>query len=416
MLTDTGCLAGISVGLFSAAAVAVATSLLDLVSCGAESARVAFTFGAHVGRCSQLLEPTRVAATSPVSWAFVVMGVPVEAVQAELDVFNDQGEPTGPSTTTAPLTQISISHVDHASVGVTGPPSRLMELFQQSQRLGSSRHAPLPISGGLCHVPNVYDAHDVRAILETAGVREGWGRKPVQRPLLSPYTGAPFSAADACGLVEAICAEALTKPLYFDKLGDGAVAQLKRHQAKSSSFEILHYQTSPLTGSIISSIAETLPGSLQTSCVVRRQDLVEWVMQLDESRSDQLQGTPGLPQESKLAVIGMSCRLPGGADTPERFWQLLVDGRDTHTTIPPDRFNIDAHFDPSGETENSVGTRFGNFIDNPGHFDAGFFNMSPREVGCGFRTQVERPVDKTVELTWLREYRPSRQTRCSGWP
>lgn len=377
MITDTACLAGISVGLFSAAAVAVSTSLLDLVSYGAESARVAFTFGAHVGRCSQLLEPTATV-TSPASWAFVVMGVPLEVVKAELDMFNGQQQDSGiagPSTTT-PLTQVSISHVDQASVGVTGPPSRLKELFRQSQRLGSSRHAPLPISGGLCHVPNVYDAHDVRAILETAGVRERWGSKLVQRPLLSPYTGAPFSASNACGLIEAICTEALTKPLYFDKLSGGAVMQLKMH-SESSSFEILHYQTSPLTENIISSITETLSSSLETC--VQRQGLVEWVMQND-SRFEQLHGTPGHPQESKLAVVGMSCRLPGGADTPERFWELLVDGRDTHTTIPPDRFDVDAHFDPSGETENTIGTRFGNFIDNPGHFDAGFFNMSPREA------------------------------------
>lgn len=381
MITAVRCLAGISVGLFSAAAVAVSTSLLDVVSYGAESVRVAFTFGAHVGRCSQLLERTATA-TSSASWACVVMGVPAEVVQAELDMFNGQQQSsgqddlTGPGTTT-PLTKISISHVDRASVGVTGPPSRIRELFRQSRRLGSSRHAPLPISGGLCHVPSVYDAGDVRAILETAGVREGWGPKLVQRPLLSPYTGAPFSAADACGLVEAICTEALTKPLYFDKLGDGAATQLKMH-AESLSFEILHYQDSPLTDSIISGITETLSSSLQ-ACV-RRQDLVEWARQ-DESRFDGLHRTPGLPQESKLAIVGMSCRLPGGADTPERFWQLLVDGRDTHTVIPPDRFDIDAHFDPSGETQNSVGTKFGNFIDNPGHFDAGFFNMSPREVG-----------------------------------
>ena len=380
MITDTGCLAGISVGLFAAAAVAVSTSLLDVVSYGAESARIAFTFGAHVGRCSQLLEST-VAATSPASWAYVVMGVPVEVIKAELEIFNGQQQLSGRdningASTTTPLTQVSISHVDHASVGVTGPPSRLRELFRQSTRLGSSRYAPLPISGGLCHVPNVYDAHDVRIILETADVRERWGPKLVQRPLLSPYTGAPFSATDPSGLIEAICTEALTKPLHFDKLGGGAVTQLKMHK-ESSSFEILHYQTSPLMENIVSSITDTLSSS-STTCV-GRQDLVEW-MTHDESRFDQLHGTPGLPQESKLAVVGMSCRLPGGADTPEKFWQLLVDGGDTHTIIPPDRFDVDAHFDPTGETENTIGTKFGNFIDNPGQFDAGFFNMSPREV------------------------------------
>ncbi|EFX04268.1 polyketide synthase [Grosmannia clavigera kw1407] len=295
-------------------------------------------------------------ALSKTTWASVITGLPAEVVQAELDRFHGQQDVDGEKGMTTALTQISISHVDHASVGITGPPAHLTQLFRQSKTLGSSRHAALPISGGLCHVPNVYDAED---------------------PLLSPYTGTAFPAKDACHLIEAICTEALTKPLFFDKLTEGAVAHIlpELNIHAEPSCQILHYRTSLLPDTIISAVVENLP----PSTVVQRQDLVDWAMQ-DESVTDQHCGNPGLPQDSKLAIVGMACRMPGDADTPEQFWQLLVEGRDTHTRVPPDRFDLQAHFDPSGETENAVGTQFGNFISNPGHFDAGFFNMSPREA------------------------------------
>ncbi|RFU80155.1 beta-ketoacyl synthase domain-containing [Trichoderma arundinaceum] len=373
----TTCLAGISVGLFSAAAVAVSISLIDLVSFGAESVRVAFSFCVHVGRISELLEKTAgvEAAASPVSWAYVVTGVPAEVVQAELDKFNGQDELSDVSTKAMPLTQVSISHVDQASVGVTGPPARLKKLFCQSQILSSSRHSPLPISGGLCHVSNVYDLEDVRSILNIAKVWERWGSRSVHIPLLSPYTGAPFPVADAYHLIEAICTEALTKPLYFDRLAEGVVMQIiHERERKISSCQILHYRTSLISDTIISDITNRLPLNS-----VQRQDLVDWAMD-KEYTFDQLTSNPNLPQHSKLAVVGMACRMPGGADSPEQFWELLVNGTDTHTIIPSDRFDVDAHFDASGEAENTIGTRFGNFIANPGYFDAGFFNMSPREA------------------------------------
>lgn len=294
-----------------------------------------------------------------------------------MDHFNneqDSGVENGAKTL---LTRISISHVDQVSVGITGPPSRLTELFRRSLRLASSRHAALPISGGLCHVPNVYDDDDVRAILKAAQAEDRWGSRPVQRPLLSPYTGAAFEASNAHQLVRAICTEALTKPLFFDRLAEGAATHISHDLGSQTaqSCQILHYRTSSISETIISTVNEKLSPEI----MVQRQDLVDWLM-AEESAMDQECGNPGVPQDSKLAIVGMACRMPSDADTPERFWELLVEGRDTLSVVPPDRFDIEAHFNPKGEIENTVGTKFGNFISNPGQFDAGFFNMSPREV------------------------------------
>ncbi len=90
--------------------------------------------------------------------------------------------------------------------------------------------------------------------------------------------------------------------------------------------------------------------------------------------------TPRSTAHSKLAVIGMSCRLPGGASNTEQFWELLERGLDVSRRIPPDRFDIDTHYDPTGKQLNKSMTQYGCFIDEPGLFDAPFFNMSPREA------------------------------------
>ena len=50
-------------------------------------------------------------------------------------------------------------------------------------------------------------------------------------------------------------------------------------------------------------------------------------------------------ERQPIAVVGMSCRFPGGRN-PEEFWKLLSEGRDGITEIPPDRWDIDAYYDP----------------------------------------------------------------------
>ncbi|MFI1386680.1 type I polyketide synthase, partial [Embleya sp. NPDC020886] len=77
-----------------------------------------------------------------------------------------------------------------------------------------------------------------------------------------------------------------------------------------------------------------------------------------------------------IAIIGMSCRLPGGARSPERFWELLDHGVDALAPLPTDRgWDLDAAFD-----ENRSYVREGGFLYDAGEFDAEFFGISPREA------------------------------------
>jgi myxalamid-type polyketide synthase MxaC len=82
-----------------------------------------------------------------------------------------------------------------------------------------------------------------------------------------------------------------------------------------------------------------------------------------------------------IAITGMGCRMPNGANSPEEYWQLLRDGRDGVSEVPPDRWNIDAYYDPDPDAPGKVYTRSGGFLNfKPDRFDAAFFGMSPREA------------------------------------
>ena len=63
-----------------------------------------------------------------------------------------------------------------------------------------------------------------------------------------------------------------------------------------------------------------------------------------EKMQAKLDAVTGARTES-IAIIGVGCRFPGGADDPESFWQLLRDGVDTIREVPPDRWDIEAFYD-----------------------------------------------------------------------
>ena len=83
--------------------------------------------------------------------------------------------------------------------------------------------------------------------------------------------------------------------------------------------------------------------------------------------------------KESIAVIGIGCRVPG-ADNPDAFWRLMRDGVDAISTVPPDRFDIDALFDPDPEATGRIATRCGGFLRNVDQFDSGFFGIAPREA------------------------------------
>lgn len=85
-------------------------------------------------------------------------------------------------------------------------------------------------------------------------------------------------------------------------------------------------------------------------------------------------------QEEPIAVIAMSCRLPGGVDTPKEFWEFLERGGDGIIDVPTDRWDANALYDPDPETRGKSYCRKGGFVYPIDLFDAAFFGISPREA------------------------------------
>ncbi|WP_406358257.1 type I polyketide synthase [Streptomyces sp. NBC_01635] len=85
--------------------------------------------------------------------------------------------------------------------------------------------------------------------------------------------------------------------------------------------------------------------------------------------------------EDPVVIVGMACRFPSDADTPERFWQLLADGTDVMVPFPEDRdWDVAALYDPEPGRAGRTSTRTGGFLDGFADFDPGVFNISPREA------------------------------------
>ncbi|MEU3459409.1 SDR family NAD(P)-dependent oxidoreductase [Streptomyces sp. NPDC006733] len=84
--------------------------------------------------------------------------------------------------------------------------------------------------------------------------------------------------------------------------------------------------------------------------------------------------------DEPLAIVGMSCRYPGGVTSPEELWELVASGRDAVGGLPTDRGWDPSIYDPDPDQAGKINTKGGAFLDRIGEFDAGFFGISPREA------------------------------------
>lgn len=100
-------------------------------------------------------------------------------------------------------------------------------------------------------------------------------------------------------------------------------------------------------------------------------------------------------QREPIAIVGMGCRFPGGANSPEQFWQLLVNGVDAITEVPETRWHIRDYFDADSLEPGKTYSKWGGFINGIEKFDAPFFKISSRET-----QRIDPQHRLLLEVTW----------------
>ena len=87
-----------------------------------------------------------------------------------------------------------------------------------------------------------------------------------------------------------------------------------------------------------------------------------------------------LGNNQPLAIVGIGCHFPGGAHTPDLYWDLLFTGTDATREVPETRWNADKYHDPNPKKVGKMVTRRGGFLSEIDQFDPQFFGISPREA------------------------------------
>src|SRR5271169_216900 len=97
-----------------------------------------------------------------------------------------------------------------------------------------------------------------------------------------------------------------------------------------------------------------------------------------------------------IAIVGMSCRFPGGVDSPDSLWDMVADERDVMSEFPTDRgWDLAGLFDDDPDAPHKCYARAGGFVDDVAGFDAGFFCVAPSEA---LATDPQHRM--LLELSW----------------
>ncbi|MEO8152052.1 MAG: SDR family NAD(P)-dependent oxidoreductase [Rhizobacter sp.] len=97
-----------------------------------------------------------------------------------------------------------------------------------------------------------------------------------------------------------------------------------------------------------------------------------------------------------IAIVGMACRVPGGVEDADSFWNLLAEGKDVVGEVPPDRWDVDAYYDADPNKLGKARTKAGGFLKDIDLFEPSFFGMSPREA-AGVDPQQRLLLEVTSE-------------------
>ncbi|KAL2062955.1 hypothetical protein VTL71DRAFT_6027 [Oculimacula yallundae] len=339
---------GLCTGSFAAAAISTSHTISELIPAALEAVLVAFRTGLASIEARDDIEYSQ-QLSAP--WSVIVA---LQQCDAEAGLSAFASTKNGLPRSSTPY----LSAITTNSVTISGPPSILQELLQTTpfafvKPVKLSVYAPY-------HASHIYNVSVVDNIIAASDANILSTYMP-RIPVISCSTGRRVAASNYGALLRQILRDILIEQLRWD-----LVLQHSSMELIDPAFPGAHLNIIPV-----------LTNSATTLATAMSQAAVDHSVSTDSTKPSS--STPsGKPEQSKIAIVGHSGRFPDAAST-EDFWQLLHEGLDVHRPIPADRFDGAAHFDPSGKKKNTSRVNHGCFIEEPGLFDARFFNMSPRE-------------------------------------
>jgi len=357
---------GLCTGSFAAAAISTSQTLSELIPAGIEAVLVAFRTGLRSLELRNDIE--RPIPESSRSWSVVVSAYEDQAAEL-IETFSLKKvslRSPGHHSSKLRLQCLSVSSKPYVSaiaptnVTISGPPSVLNEFLAAT----SLKPHYLPIESPY-HAPLLFGSSDVDQIIGQFHDEALQLYKP-RIALFSAASGKMIVAEDFKALLHRVVSDTLFEQIRWDNF----VQFFAEEAFQQTAFQ--ECTICPVSSNAAQLLSSTLTRSTKMDVTIT--DLLNAGVSTSQ---------PAMPtgkfEQSKIAIVGFSGRYPEAASNDE-FWELLHAGRDVHRTVPEDRFNWKTHFDPAGKRKNTSRIQYGCFINEPGLFDARFFNMSPREA------------------------------------
>jgi iterative type I PKS product template protein len=342
---------GLCTGLIAGSVIASAKTLDELLPLAVQAVRIAF----RAGNCAEAVKDALEQSTNVTeSWSTIVTGISESAAKSAIATFHAE-------QMISESAHAYVSAVSVMAITISGPPSTTKRLFHESDTFKKNTRVPIPVFAPY-HAPHLYGQADIDRILEVDGAELLKSSRPLAL-VHSALDGKCHNATSTFELLSSALNEMLLQPVRWDNLLEEAVSQIAA--VSTTECSVFSVGVTNVANSLASAIKA---GGLSSVSVY---DHTSWIAKVEDSQ--------GHTQSDKIAIVGMSGRFPGAA-THEKLWELLEKGLDVHREVPADRFDAQAHCDPSGKGKNKSHTPYGCFIDEPGLFDPRFFNMSPREA------------------------------------
>lgn len=264
-----------------------------------------------------------------------------------------------------PLSSPYVSAKGQNSWTISGPPETVQKFLESSQFLETPKSTPISVYAPY-HAPHIFSAIDVEQILQDVGPVGDLSSKISF--ISSSSSGNTLGERCFRDLLYHAIESILVLPL---DLRDAAANIQKTLKRASSTGHCAMY---PVSTSVCPSFKASFSPELS-----KRVAIVDKIMESIIADAGFNSPRAVKPSDAKIAIIGMSGRFPEAADV-EEFWNLLYQGLDVHRRVPEDRYNAELYYDASGKRKNTSKIMHGCWINEPGLFDAKFFNISPKEA------------------------------------